>query len=139
MSSQLLAFALLLAPVHAIYGPSARKEGVVVATAKTFKAEVMDEDGPVAVQFFAPWCGHCKALKPAWKKATKALKGKVKLVVVDATAESALAQQYQVQGYPSIKLFGKNKRKPSAYEGGRDADSLIKNLAQPFPEGGLYI
>ena len=54
-----------------IYGPAARKEGVVVATGKTFKEEVIDADGPVAVQFFAPWCGHCKALKPAWKAATR--------------------------------------------------------------------
>ena len=41
----------------AIYGPAARKEGVIVATAKTFKQEVLEHDGPVAVQLVAPWCG----------------------------------------------------------------------------------
>ena len=110
-------------------------EVATAATAKTFKKEVLAENGPVAVQFFAPWCGHCKALKPAWAQAAKALRGKVKLLVVDATAEPQLAEKYGVQGYPTIKLFGKNKRKPSSYEGARDADSLIRSLAQPFPEG----
>ena len=109
-----------------IYGPAARKEGVIVATAKTFKQEVLEHDGPVAVQLFAPWCGHCKALKPAWKAATKALSGKVKLVVVDATAEQQLAQKYGVRGYPTILIFGDNKRKPQPYEGGRDEESLMK-------------
>lgn len=90
-----MSLVVLCAAVVSIYGPSARKEGVVVATSKNFKEEVIQADGPVAVQFFAPWCGHCKALKPAWKAATKALKGSVKLVVVDATSEGQLAAKYQ--------------------------------------------
>ena len=73
---------------------------MIVATAKTFKQEVLEHDGPVAVQLFAPWCGHCKALKPAWKAATKALQGKVKLVVVDATAEQQLARNTACAGIP---------------------------------------
>ena len=120
----------------AIYGPAARKEGVIVATAKTFKQEVIEHDGPVAVQLFAPWCGHCKALKPAWKAATKALQGKVKLVVVDATAEQQLAQKYGVRGYPTILIFGDNKRKPQPYEGGRDERSLISGLKKAAAAGG---
>ena len=119
----------------AIYGPAARKEGVIVATAKTFKQEVLEHDGPVAVQLFAPWCGHCKALKPAWKAATKALQGKVKLVVVDATAEQQLAQKYGVRGYPTILIFGDNKRKPQPYEGGRDERSLISGLKKAAAGG----
>ena len=118
------------------YGPAARKEGVIVATAKTFKQEVIEHDGPVAVQLFAPWCGHCKALKPAWKAATKALQGKVKLVVVDATAEQQLAQKYGVRGYPTILIFGDNKRKPQPYEGGRDERSLISGLKKAAAAGG---
>ena len=120
-----------------IYGPAARKEGVIVATAKTFKQEVLEHDGPVAVQLFAPWCGHCKALKPAWKAATKALQGKVKLVVVDATAEQQLAQKYGVRGYPTILIFpADNKRKPQPYEGGRDERSLISGLKKAAAAGG---
>ena len=91
-------------------------------------------------RFFAPWCGHCKSLKPAWKQATKALHGQgIKLVVVDATAEQRLAQKYEVRGYPTIKIFGENKRKPTTYEGGRDAQSLIrefKKLAKAAGSGG---
>eukprot|EP00966_Prymnesium_polylepis_P295217 6817610-Prymnesium_polylepis.1 len=113
----------------AIYGPAAQREGVVVAKAKDFQQLVLDSKEPVAVQFFAPWCGHCKSLKPAWKAATKALQGKgVKLVVVDATTEQSLAQKYEVRAYPTIKIFGTNKRRPTTYEGARDADSLIREF-----------
>ena len=110
----------------AIYGPAARKEGVIVATAR-LKQEVIEHDGPVAVQLFAPWSGHCRR-SSSWKAATKALQGKVKLVVVDATAEQQLAQKYGVRGYPTILIFGDNKRKPQPHEGGRDERSLISGL-----------
>ena len=138
ISRPLGAMSSALVPIIAlaIYGPAARKEGVIVATAKTFKQEVLEHDGPVAVQLFAPWCGHCKALKPAWKAATKALQGKVKLVVVDATAEQQLAQKYGVRGYPTILIFGDNKRKPQPYEGGRDERSLISGLKKAAAAGG---
>jgi len=130
----MLAFLPLVA---AIYGPAARKEGVVVATASSFDEEVLKHDGPVAVQFYAPWCGHCKALKPAWKKATKALSpGTIKLVVVDATTEGALARKYGVKGYPSIQIFGSNKRKPETYQGARDESSLISGLRKMAKSGG---
>jgi len=115
----------------AIYGPSARKEGVVIATTNTFKEEVLDYPGDVAVQFYAIGCGHCKLLKPAWKAATKALKGSVKLVVVDAEAELQLAQRYNVRGFPSIKLFAQgSKKSPSEYKGGRDPRSLVTGLQE---------
>ena len=63
--------ALFAAAALSIYGPSARKEGVVVATGKTFKEEVIDHAGPVAVQFFAPWCGHCQNIAPAFREAAR--------------------------------------------------------------------
>lgn len=58
------------------------------------------------LQFYAPWCGHCKALKPAWIDAAGQMKGKVKLGAVDCTVHQSTCGQYQVQGYPTIKFFG---------------------------------
>lgn len=84
------------------------------------------------VEFYAPWCGHCKALEPEWNQAAADLKGKVKFGKVDATAETGLAQKFGVQGYPTIKYFDygskASPRDAKPYEMGRTAADL-KNFA----------
>lgn len=58
------------------------------------------------VEFYAPWCGHCKNLAPHWKKAATELKSSgVKLGALDATAATNLAQKYGIKGFPTIKIF----------------------------------
>lgn len=116
----------LISAANALY--SSKGPVVLVNDKKGFKSEVMKHDGVVLVEFFAPWCGHCKNLAPHWVKAAKALKGTVKLVAVDATAESAksLAGKYGVQGFPTIKVFGDNKQSPTDYQGARDATAIAQ-------------
>ncbi|PRQ52654.1 putative protein disulfide-isomerase [Rosa chinensis] len=76
------------------------------------------------VEFFAPWCGHCKKLAPEWKKAAKNLKGKVKLGHVDCDAEKSLMSRFNVQGFPTILVFGADKDSPVPYEGARTASAI---------------
>lgn len=71
-----LLIVLILQSVNALYGP---KSDVVVVTKANFKDEVLKHDGIVIVEFFAPWCGHCKNLVPEYEKAAKILKGVVKV------------------------------------------------------------
>lgn len=78
------------------------------------------------VEFYAPWCGHCKNLANDWKKTAKALKGIVGVVAVDATQAQSLASKYGVQGFPTLKFFGEDKSKPVDYNGGRDAASMVQ-------------
>lgn len=114
---------LLFAAVTALYGP---KSDIVQAGDKDFKDEVLKHDGIVLVEFYAPWCGHCKSLAPEYEKAASLLKGVVKVVAVDATAHQSVAQKYQIQGFPTIKVFGADKKNPVDYQGQRTSDELVK-------------
>ncbi len=78
------------------------------------------------VEFYAPWCGHCKSLAPEWKKAAKALKGIVNVVAVDADANKAVGGKYGVQGFPTIKWFVGGGGAPEDYSGARDAAAIVK-------------
>jgi len=107
-------------------GSGGGSDAVVELTESNFKKLVLDSDEPWLIEFFAPWCGHCKNLEPHWKKAAKELKGKFKLGAVDATIHQSLGQQYEVQGYPTIKYFPAGKKsKAEEYNGGRTADDIV--------------
>ncbi len=90
-----------------------------------FKRQVMNYGGVAMVEFYAPWCGHCKNLEPEYKKAAKILDGVVKLVAVDATVQESLARKYQIQGFPTLKMFGLDKNSPTDYQGGRTSDAIV--------------
>lgn len=67
----------------------------------------------VAVEFYAPWCGHCQRLAPEWKKTAANLKGLVNVAAVDCDVEQnkGLCAMYEIQGFPTIKVFGPELKK----------------------------
>ncbi|XP_014254426.1 protein disulfide-isomerase A5 [Cimex lectularius] len=80
---------------------------VIHLTSETFK-QFVEESASILVMFYAPWCGHCKKMKPEYEKAAKTLKDSNSdglLAAVDATKEKDLAKQYNVKGYPTVKYF----------------------------------
>lgn len=65
--------------------PPADDREVIVLTDANFDSTIYGSKDIFLVEFYAPWCGHCKALEPEWNAAAAALKGKVKFAKVDAT------------------------------------------------------
>lgn len=115
-------FTLLLPIISAFYGSN---DKVVNLDPSNFNSKVINSDELWLVEFYAPWCGHCKSLTPAWKQAAEELDGVVNVGAVDADKHRSLGGQYGVQGFPTIKIFGANKNSPKDYRGGRDASSIV--------------
>jgi len=101
---------------------------VVKLTAQNFEAEVLRSKDLWMIEFYAPWCGHCKALAPEWESAAKKLSGKAKLGKIDATVESKLADTYKIEGFPTIFVFsqGSKSSKPTEYDGENEAGAIYK-------------
>ena len=88
--------------------PPAAGDGLVKdATDASFMADVIEasRQGPVIVDFWAPWCGPCKQLGPALEKAVRAAKGAVTMVKVNIDENPRIAQQLRVQSIPTVYAF----------------------------------
>lgn len=101
---------------------------VIEATEDNFQEEVMATDANVMLEFYAPWCGHCKSLKPEYEELAERFAGddKVDIVAYNA-ADQQVPSGFQVKSYPTLVfLRAGDKSQPLPYDGPRTADDMEK-------------
>jgi len=100
---------------------------VEVLTDANFDKIVMDSSKDVLVEFYAPWCGHCKHLAPVWEKLATAFDAESQVVIanIDADKYKDIGGRYGVSGFPTIKFFPKGNKDGESYEGGRELDNFV--------------
>ena len=120
----------LLTASLAVLGASASAVKDLIPS--NFDSVVLKSGKPALVEFFAPWCGHCKNLAPVYEELAKVFESSkdVQIAKVDADAERALGTRFGIQGFPTLKRFDGKSDKPTEYKGGRDLESLTKFITE---------
>lgn len=118
--------------------PETQEGPVYVAVANNWEDIVMNNDKDVLVEFYAPWCGHCKSLAPKYEELAKLYfdnpeyADKVMVVKVDATSNDV---PVDIQGFPTIKLYKSGaKESPIDYTGTR----TLEDLANFIKDNGSF-
>lgn len=125
MVKKTLLWSAIAASFASISTVLASDSDVLSLTDKTFNKEVSDKD-LMLVEFFAPWCGHCKALAPEYELAATELKDKIPLAKVDCTENEATCQEHGVQGYPTLKVFRNGEA--TEYRGARKHAGIVSYM-----------
>jgi protein disulfide-isomerase-like protein len=101
----------------------AAADKVIDATPASLE-KILKSAHPVVVLFYAPWCGHCKTVKPVWQQLpTKVRGGSVHILQIDCERYREAAAKYSIQGFPTIKKFSQG-RELATYKGDRSLGDM---------------
>ncbi|KAM3865504.1 protein disulfide-isomerase A2 [Diretmus argenteus] len=103
----------------------------------------LGENQFLMVEFYAPWCGHCRQLEPVYAEAAGKLKGEepvMRLAKVDATEEKELAEEFDIGGFPTLKVFiGGDRKQPVDYTGKRTVQGIIQWMKRRSGPGAVVL
>ena len=121
---------------HVVSEPIPETQGnLKVAVAKNFRELIADADKDALIEFYAPWCGHCKVLAPKYEELADKLKDEDVIVAkMDVTAND-LPDGYEVRGVPTIYWLPKNTKVPIKYEGPRGVNDLFNFVVKHSTDG----
>ncbi|KAJ5688630.1 hypothetical protein N7462_003022 [Penicillium macrosclerotiorum] len=137
-STILLASLLAALPVNGD-GLYTKNSPVLQLNQKTYGSLIANSNYTSIVEFYAPWCGHCQSLKPAYEKAAQNLNGLAKVAAVNCDEEEnkPFCGQMGVQGFPTLKIMtpGKKPGKPRVedYQGARSAKAIVDAVVDRIP------
>ncbi|KAI9107064.1 hypothetical protein K1719_022592 [Acacia pycnantha] len=123
---------LVSLPIQISADEAEGKEFVLTLDHTNF-SDTVNKHNFIVVEFYAPWCGHCKKLAPEYEKAASILSSHdppVVLAKVDANEEKNrdLATQFDVKGFPTIKIMRNGGKDVQEYKGPREADGIVEYL-----------
>ncbi|XP_051139321.1 protein disulfide-isomerase [Andrographis paniculata] len=138
-----VAFESISGNVLAAAEESESKEFVVTLDQSNF-TEFVAKHKFIVVEFYAPWCGHCKKLAPEYEKAASILSTSdppVVLAKIDANEEKnkALAREYEISGFPTLKILRYGGSFVQDYKGPREADGIVEYLMKQSGPASIEI
>lgn len=118
-----------------------KDKNVRILVGENFNEVVFDRNFDVLVEFYAPWCGHCKKLAPEYTKLADKFKGFKTLIIAKIDASENEVENFDIQEFPTIKFFPANNKDGIDYVGKKDVDGLEKfvldNAALPIVKEDL--